>query len=154
MGADGAESLIAKFEMERTLKVTDLGFLVGRLQGQWADSILLSSDQISAGGVSRVRGFDETVGYASKGLVGTIEFQSRNLPTRRFGDFQAIAFMDGAILSRDAAGDPGQLASAGVGLRWRYDESVSVKLDLGIPIDHPQNIDDDPMLQFSVTTNW
>jgi hemolysin activation/secretion protein len=154
LGADGAESLIAKFEMERTLKVADLGFLVGRLQGQWSDSTLLSSDQVSAGGVSRVRGFDEAVGYASKGLVGTIEFQSGNFPTQRFGDFQAIAFADGATLSRDAARDPGQLASVGAGLRWRYEDKVSAKLDLGIPIDHPNNTDGDPMLYFSVMTNW
>jgi hemolysin activation/secretion protein len=154
LGADGAESLIAKFEMERTLKVADLGFLVGRLQGQWADSILLSSDQISAGGVSRVRGFDEAVGYASKGLCGTIEFQFKNLATPRYGDFQLITFIDGAALSRDAAGDPGQLASVGAGLRWRHDEKVSAKLDLGIPIDHPKNLDGDPMLYFSVMTNW
>ncbi len=154
LGADGAESLIAKFEMERTLKVADWGFLVGRVQGQWADSILLSSDQVSAGGVSRVRGFDEAVGYASKGLVGTIEFQSKNLPTRRYGDFQAITFIDGATLSRDAAGDPGQLASVGAGLRWRYEERVSAKIDLGIPIDHPKGLDGDPMLYFSVMTNW
>lgn len=154
LGADGAESLIAKFEMERTLKVADLGFLVGRLQGQWADSILLSSDQISAGGVSRVRGFDEAVGYASKGLCGTIEFQFKNLATPRYGDFQLITFIDGAALSRDAAGDPGQLASVGAGLRWRHDEKVSAKLDLGIPIEHPKNLDGDPMLYFSVMTNW
>lgn len=154
LGADEAESLIAKFEMERSLKVADLGFLVGRLQGQWADSTLLSSDQISAGGVSRVRGFDEAVGYASRGLVGTIEFQFKNLPTPHYGDFQAITFIDGAALGRDAAGDPGQLASVGAGLRWSYDEKVSAKLDLGIPIDHPKNLDGDPMLYFSVMTNW
>jgi hemolysin activation/secretion protein len=154
LGADGAESLIAKFEMERTLKVADLGFLVGRLQGQWADSILLSSDQISAGGVSRVRGFDEAVGYASKGLVGTLEMQFKGLPTPAYGDFQAITFIDGAILSRDVAGDPGQLASVGVGMRWRYEENLSAKLDFGIPIEHPETMDDDPMLYFSVMTNW
>ena len=154
LGADGAESLIANFEMERTLKVADVGFLVGRLQGQWADSILLSSDQIFAGGVSRVRGFDETAGYASKGLVGTVEFQFKSLPTPRYCDFQIITFIDGATLSRDAAGDPGQLASVGAGIRWRYEEKVSAKLDLGIPIDHPKNLDGDPMLYFSVMTNW
>jgi len=154
LGADGAESLIARLEMERSLKVAEMGFLVGRLQGQWADSILLSSDQISAGGVSRVRGFDEAVGYASKGLVGTIEFQFKNLPTPRCGDFQAIAFIDGATLNRDTAGDPGQLVSVGAGLRWSFEEKVSAKLDLGIPIDHPNELDGDPKLYFSVMTNW
>lgn len=154
LGADGAESLIWKMEMERTLKLGDVGFLVGRVQGQWVDSTLLSSDQISAGGVYRVRGFDEAVGYASKGLVGNLEWQSKNFPTPRFGDFQAITFIDGAVLSRDAAGDPGELASVGVGLRWHLEERLTAKLDLGIPIHHPSSLSGDPMLYFSVSTNW
>jgi hemolysin activation/secretion protein len=154
LGADGAQSLIFKMEAERSLKLGELGYLVARVQGQWADSILIASDQISAGGVSRVRGYDEAVGYASKGLVGTIEFQSKSFPTAKAGDFNAIAFMDGAVLSRDLVGDPGELYSAGVGLRWRYEELVSARLDLGIPIDHPDDLSGDPMLYFSVSTNW
>lgn len=154
LGADGAESLIARLEMERTLKLGEVGFLVARAQGQWADSTLLSSDQISAGGVYRVRGFDEAVGYASKGIVGTLEWQSKSFPTPHTGDFQAIAFIDGAILNRDTVSDAGELASVGVGLRWQYEEMLSVKLDLGIPIDHPSNLSGDPMLYFSVSTNW
>ena len=154
LGADGAESWIARMELERTLKLGEVGTLVGRCQAQWADSSLLSSDQISAGGVSRVRGFDETVGYASKGIVGTIELQSKSFHTAKAGDFQAISFVDGAVLDRDGGTDAGQLASTGVGVRWRYEDHLSAKLDLGIPFDYPDDEDGHPMLHFSVSTTW
>jgi hemolysin activation/secretion protein len=154
LGADGAESLIARLEIERTLKLGENATLLGRCQAQWADSELLSSDQISAGGVGRVRGFDETVGYASRGFIATIELQSRSYHTPKAGDYQAVAFLDTAFLNRDQAGDVGQLASTGLGLRWRHDERVTAKLDLGIPIDCPDGIDTKPMFHFSVSTAW
>jgi hemolysin activation/secretion protein len=154
LGADGAESWIGRLEFERTWKWGEIATLVGRGQAQWADSTLLSSDQISAGGVGRVRGFDETVGYASKGVVASIELQSRSLPILKSGDFQAISFIDGAVLNRDRRGDAGQLASVGVGVRWRYEERLSAKLDLGVPVDHPDDLGGKPMLHFSVSTNW
>ena len=154
LGADGAESWIGRLEFERTWKLGEIATLVGRGQAQWADSTLLSSDQISAGGVSRVRGFDETVGYASKGVVASIELQSRNFQVPKSGEFQAISFLDGAVLNRDQSGDAGQLASVGVGLRWRYAERLSAKLDLGVPVNHPADLGGDPVLHFSVSTNW
>jgi hemolysin activation/secretion protein len=154
LGADGAQSWIARLELERTLKLGDNATLLGRCQGQWADSALLSSDQISTGGVGRVRGFDETVGYASKGLIATIELQSRSYHTPNVGDYQAISFVDAAFLDRDHSYDVGQLASTGVGLRWRYEEKFAARVDLGIPINCPRQIDVSPMLHFSISTTW
>jgi hemolysin activation/secretion protein len=154
LGADGAESLIAKLELERTLKLGENATLLGRCRSQWSDSMLLSSDQISAGGFGLVRGFDETIGYASTGLIATIELQSRSYHTPKAGDYQAVTFVDAAFLNRDQAGDVGQLASTGVGLRWRRAERVSARVDLGIPIDCPEQTDRAPMLHFSVSTTW
>lgn len=154
LGADGADSWIARLEFERTWKLREIATLVGRSQMQWADSRLLSSDQISAGGVSRVRGFDETAGYASKGVVGSVELQSRSFPLWKGSELQMISFIDGAILDRDQSDDVGQLASVGVGLRWHYEERLSAKLDLGVPVSYPTDFDGKPMLHFSVSTNW
>ena len=154
LGADGAESLIAKLELERTLKLSKNAMLLGRCRSQWADSNLLSSDQISAGGFGLVRGFDESVGYASTGIVTTVELQSRNFHTPKFGNYQAVTFFDAAFLNRDQAGDIGQLTSTGVGLRWRYAEHLSARLDLAIPVDCPEQENSDPMLHFSVSTTW
>lgn len=154
LGADGAESLIAKLELERTLKLSKNAMLLGRCQSQWADSDLLSSDQISAGGFGLVRGFDESVGYASTGIVTTVELQSRNFHTTKAGYYQAVTFFDAAFLNRDQAGDIGQLTSTGVGLRWRYAEHLSARVDLAIPVDCPDQENSDPMLHFSVSTTW
>ncbi len=154
LGAEGAESWIARLEAERTLKLGENATLLGRCQAQWADSALLSSDQISAGGVGRVRGFDETVGYASKGIIATIELQSKFYHTQKAGDWQGISFIDAAFLDREHSYDVGQLASTGVGLRWRYEENIAAKLDLGIPINCPDHTDVGPMLHFSVSTSW
>jgi hemolysin activation/secretion protein len=154
LGADGAESLIAKLEMERALKLSENVTLLGRCRSQWADSDLLSSDQISAGGYGLVRGFDETVGYASNGVVATVEFQSGSYRTMKTGDYQAVTFLDAAFLNRDEVDDAGQLASTGVGLRWRYAERLSARVDFAVPIDRPESTNSSPMLHFSVSTTW
>lgn len=154
LGASGAESLVARCELERTLKLPEDMTLVGKARGQWADSELLSSDQLSAGGYNRVRGFDETVGYASTGIVLTLELQSKFYQTDRFGTIQGLAFVDGAALHRDSDPDTGQLASVGFGFRWRFDDRVSVRADLGIPVDYPDDLDGDPQVEFAISTSW
>lgn len=154
LGASGAESLVARCELERTLKLPQDMTLVGKARGQWTDSELLSSDQLSAGGYNRVRGFDETVGYASTGIVLTLELQSKFYQTTRVGAIQGLAFIDGATLHRDADTDTGQLASVGVGFRWRFDDRVSARADLGIPVDHPDDLDGDPQVEFALSTSW
>lgn len=154
LGAEGAESWIVRSELERTLKFAEVATMVARYQAQWSDSVLLSSDQISAGGYGRVRGFDETAGYASKGMVSTIELQSPYYQIARGGEFQAVSFLEGALLHRDQDGDVGQLASTGIGLRWRYEDHFSARIDLGIPIEYPDDEDGDPMVHFSVSTTW
>lgn len=154
LGAGGAESWIARLELERTVKLGKFLTLSGRCQAQWADSDLLSSDQLTAGGVGRVRGFDETVGYVSKGVVASVELQSRSHHTEWAGDFQAITFLDGAALDREQNGDVGRLLSAGCGLRWRYEDRLAAKVDLGFPIMGPADENDGPMLYFALNTFW
>ncbi len=154
LGASEAESLVARCELERTLKLPEDITLVGKARGQWADSELLSSDQLSSGGYNRVRGFDETEGYASTGVVLTLELQSKFYQTDHLGSIQGLAFVDGAALHRDATTDTGQLASVGFGFRWRFDDRVSARADLGIPVDYPDDLDGDPQLEFAISTSW
>lgn len=154
LGASGAESVVGRFEFERTLKLGKGATLVGRGRAQWSNSELLSSDQLSAGGYNRVRGFDETVGYASTGIITTLEVQSRFYQSPQTGSFQGLAFFDSAALHRDEDTDAGQLASVGVGVRWRYEEMLSARADLGIPVDHPDDLDGDPRIEFSISASW
>ena len=154
LGGSGAESVVGRFEFERTLKLGKEATLVGRGRAQWSNSELLSPDQLSAGGYNRVRGFDETVGYASTGIVTTLEVQSRFYQTPQTGSFQGLAFFDSAALHRDDDTDAGQLASVGVGVRWRYEEMFSARADLGIPVDYPDDLDGDPRIEFSISASW
>lgn len=154
LGADGAESWIAEIRLERSLNLGEIGSLISRTQAQWASSILLPSDQISAGGMNRVRGFDEAVGYASTGLVSSIEYQTRSLKTAHAGTFQGISFVDAAFLDQDRNADIGQLVSVGGGVHWRSGEQLSATAELGVPVNYPSSLDGNPMLQFSVTMSW
>jgi hemolysin activation/secretion protein len=154
LGADGAESLILRMNLERTQRLGEVGSLVLRMRGQWADSDLLSSDQLTAGGLAGVRGFDEVVGYASNGLMGGIEWQSPLWSGGAAGDWMGVAFVDGAVLDREIRIDPGELLSAGFGCRFRWKERVNGRLDVGFPLECPDNVDSDPMLHFSIGMNW
>lgn len=154
LGADGAESLILRADLERSLRLGSAGVLSTRLRAQWADSDLLSSDQISAGGMTRVRGFDEVIGYASSGLVANLEWQSPFWNGEVVGDLAGVLFVDGAVLDRDSPNDPGELLSTGFGCRWRWSERLYGRLDCAFPLECPDNIDSDPMLHFAVGFNW
>lgn len=102
------------------------GFSVeGRVEGQLADSPLISNEQFAAGGADSVRGYYESQALGDDGVVGTLELQTPDLvragwkwPDRA----QALAFVDGAKL-RVREPLPGQdsdyaLSSAGVGVRF------------------------------------
>lgn len=154
LGGEGAESLIAQFEAERTWSLEDAGQLMGKLRAQWSDTTLLPSDQIAASGASRVRGFDETKGFADNGLIMTFEWQSPFWHAGNAGDFQALTFLDAGFLDSHQGNDGSQLAAIGVGVRWRLDAHLTAKADLGFPIDDPDTDKADPRLQFSITTTW
>jgi len=56
------------------------GFQVyGKVQGQLADGPLVSSEQISAGGLDTVRGYLESETLGDDGVIGNLEFRSPNL---------------------------------------------------------------------------
>lgn len=154
LGADGAESLIARITAERVQRMDKLGSLVLRGRGQWADSKLLASDEFSAGGMAGVRGFDEIVGYASNGLLGTLEWQSPLGKHDTLGEWMGLIFADGAVLDRDRPTDEGEMLSAGLGCRFRWKERVSGRMDIGFPIERPSGVDSDPVLHFALGLSW
>jgi len=154
LGGTGAESLIAQLEAERTWQFGEAGLLLGKMKAQWSDSTLLSSDQFAASGSTRVRGFDETKGYADNGLILTLEWQSPTWHSRVAGDFQAVSFLDAGFLDSHQGNEGSQLASVGIGFRWRLDEHLTAKADLGIPIDKPDADKANPRLHFSINSTW
>lgn len=95
-----------------------------RLQGQVANSPLISNEQFSAGGVDSVRGYLESQVLADDGMDGTLELRSSSLAdyvSPRLNQLQMLAFVDGAAM-RVRQALPSQasayyLWSAGVGLK-------------------------------------
>ena len=95
-----------------------------RLQGQVANSPLISNEQFSAGGVDSVRGYLESQVLADDGMDGTLELRSSSLAdyiSPRLNQLKMLAFVDGAAM-RVRQALPSQasayyLWSAGVGLK-------------------------------------
>lgn len=114
--------------------------LEGRVEGQLADSPLISNEQFAAGGAESVRGYRESQALGDDGISGTLELQTPGLvragwtwPDRLVG----LAFLDAARLRvREAL--PGQedsfvLSSAGVGLRFTAWTHWAGTLDMAWP---------------------
>lgn len=117
------------------------GFSVeGRIDGQLADSPLISNEQFSAGGAESVRGYRESQALGDDGVAGGVELRTPTLVREGWtwpDELIGLAFVDGAKLRvREAL--PGQqdsfvLSSAGVGLRFNAWSHLTGNLDLAWP---------------------
>lgn len=112
-----------------------------RINGQVADSPLVSNEQFSMGGMQSVRGYFETQVLADDGFTGSIELLSPrlvpiNLDT--INKLQALLFVDGGLGGNKEAlsGNPKNfsLASVGTGVRFQVWKYFSGILDVGIPL--------------------
>jgi hemolysin activation/secretion protein len=104
---------------------------------QLADQALLSSEQVSIGGVGTVRGYRQDILQSDNGIFATAELQ---IPVARIGTlrpwvFQLVPFLDygKGWNSAGPAPVPRALMSTGVGLRFQYDQ-FAARLDWGIPL--------------------
>ncbi len=92
--------------------------------GQWALDNLDSSRKMVIGGPYTVRGYDLGAVSGDTGYIGTAELR-HNLDFSRFGQWQAVAFVDSAHVQVDhnhswSLGSNGAtLSGAGAGLNWQ-----------------------------------
>ena len=95
---------------------TNEGWIVGvKANGQYTGSKLVSSERFGLGGQSSIRGFNERVIAADKGISGSLELMTPEL----FKNARAYVFTDmGAISSNTEGASSRNLASAGIGLRF------------------------------------
>jgi hemolysin activation/secretion protein len=132
------------------------GFQVyGKIQGQLADGPLVSSEQISAGGLDTVRGYLESETLGDDGIIGNLEFRSPNLGellqkqmkdesgqgTPRFATFnewRMFTFADAGRVTiqrplpeQDSKFD---LWSYGVGSRFKMFNTLNGLLALSVPM--------------------
>ena len=68
---------------------------------QWAEGRLLPTEQLGAGGVATVRGYDEGMAYGDRGLLINTELRLPVWsPSERAGSLQLLAFLDYATISQ------------------------------------------------------
>ncbi len=134
----------------------------GRVNGQKANSPLISNEQFSIGGMQSVRGYFETQALTDDGLMGSFELRSPHLLPAymdTINKLQAIAFFDGGRgWTQHAPKGTAQsidLASLGFGMRfqlWKYFVGV---LDLGFPLIEIKPVQaGDPKLHFNIASEF
>ena len=107
-----------------------------RMNGQWADEPLISSEQFGLGGVNSVRGFDERQFAGDSGVQASAELWMQ--PMEGYHALRVLGFFDWGYRSnrQPAAGTvrKDSIASVGVGLRWQWRSNVNVSLDYGTSV--------------------
>ncbi len=119
-----------------------LGFeIFGKVQGQISDQPLVSSEQISGGGLNTVRGYLEAEVVGDNGIFGTIELRSPSLldwADKRTSEWRLYAFAEGGSLTiREALPEQTghfELASVGFGSRIRLRDFLNGSIDAGLPL--------------------
>ena len=112
-----------------------------KADGQITGDSLLSSEQLSAGGESSVRGYVESERIGDYGGRTTFELRSPSFGARispKINDWHVLGFFDGAalFLRNPLAGEHSSFSLAGVGIGTRltaYDD-FNAALDLAFPL--------------------
>lgn len=131
-----------------------------RVSGQYTDQVLIPGEQFGIGGQGSVRGFNERVVSGDLGLSGGLDLWTPKLPY----DLRLLGFLDGGVV-QNADPLPGEipsvtLASTGLGLRWYWNNQLSVEADLAYilqGIREPADLDaapGDTKLHFGIVYRW
>lgn len=132
-----------------------------RFNGQLADSPLVSSEQIAAGGMNSVRGYLSAEATGDYGVVGSVELRSK--PLTYLGsaveNWRVYAFADAARLRLKnplaEQNDRFSLYSLGVGTSFKVGQYLAGRVDIGYPLtDGPRTKKHDPRVNFSLTANY
>jgi len=115
--------------------------LFGKLQGQAASQPLLNSEQFSGGGLATVRGYLESEVLGDDAIFATLELRSPSFlrdTKERKDEWRLYAFAEGgaATLNEPLPEQDSRfnLASIGVGSRFRIFQHLNGSLDLGLPL--------------------
>lgn len=128
--------------------------LMARFDGQLTNSSALAGvDTFYIGGVSTVRGYEESLLRGDDGFTASLEYQVPLTPDR---NVRALAFLDyGKVYGRDVQSDADMLISTGVGVMASF-KDVSTSLVLGMPLQRwvAQEKQDAARLHFLITANF
>lgn len=125
----------------------DFKFL-SRLSGQMADTLLISNEQFTAGGVGSVRGYHQTQQLGDDGVAYSAEIYTPNLRRAEWDwmqQWRLLAFAEAAKLwiHRPLSGTPKgySLASFGTGMRVQLFKHLSSELDWSYPLIRSDTVD-------------
>jgi len=120
---------------------------IAALDGQIADSPLVSNEQYGAGGAESVRGYYESQSLGDNGVIGNFELRSpsyaKHVPHLR--ELRFLMFADAAkLVVREAL--PGQvdgyeLYSTGVGFRLQAEKGFDASFDWAWPLRDATDVD-------------
>lgn len=138
-----------------------------RGQGQISSANLLASEQLGAGGYDSVRGFEQRVIRGDEGVFASAEIFTPPVSIGRImawetetDELRFLSFFDYAQLTNvdRLEGEPNQreIASWGLGLRWRYSDWFRLRLDYGFPVSTHNTVfvDDGGRLHIGATANF
>ena len=142
VGSTGTFGII-KASLDRTQFFPADFLLTGHFDGQWANEPLIAVEELFAGGMDTVRGYNQNEALGDMGFRTRLELQGPNV-TFRFdrpvnswfkADFRLLTFFDTAFLWVRRA-QPGQarrfkLRGTGIGLRAKITEYLDLQLDHG-----------------------
>lgn len=139
----------------------------GKLSGQLTGQPLISSEQISAGGLDTVRGYMESEALGDSGLIGRLELRSPQIPVLIGNEFfssvvdewRVRAFVDGAALwIEEPLPDQDsnfELLSVGVGTEMKLLNHLNGSVDLGLPLTNQSATEaNDPRATFRVWADF
>ena len=130
-----------KFDWRRNYALSERWDLSHRLRGQITESPLVSNEQISAGGITSVRGYFESQIQGDSGLIASVEL-SRPLLKDKWSWLDSLSghvFYDAArVFLKEALADQDNdisIQSIGVGVKGTVFENWQLKLDGGLPLE-------------------
>jgi hemolysin activation/secretion protein len=133
-----------------------------RLAGQATNTPLVSSEQLSAGGVSSVRGYLESEAVGDEGLTGSFELRSPVLLkgfANILDNWRFYSFYDaGRLWVLKPQADQTKrffLESTGVGTRFDLMNHIHSDVDVAFPLrDGPTRFEGHPYINFSVKAEY
>lgn len=136
--------------------------LAGNVSAQLTDSPLISNEQMAAGGADTVRGYPESAALGDRGWRVGLELSSPSLAgalAPAINDLRILGFAEAARLQFIEASALQEsrfdLASVGLGLRFRAAKHVSGALDYAWPLEDAGGVEaGDGRIHFRLGAEW
>ena len=149
-GAGGGFTKL-NFNLSRIQRLNDLSYLILRGSHQTTFAPLPFAEQFSLGGISSVRGFNQSSYLGDRGYTVSAEVRFAPIKSNR-QLFEVGAFIDHgeAAVTSPAPGEipNGSLTGAGVTFQFRLPKQTSIRADIGWPVASSpalSDVDDGPV---------